>query len=515
MTKDSNVLGLTKSPVYSYAVDDLNLENEVIDRPDEEPKDVFWTPEEETKLIRKMDFYLLPLMIWGFFSLQLDRSNLGNAITDTIGQDLHMTTDELANGNVLQSAAIVAAELPSNYLLQLAGPHRWLMFQSALWGLVGIFQSFITNKGSYYATRWLLGMFEAGYIPGSLYYLSGFYKRKEMATRTALFYFGNYFAAGVGSLLAAAIIRGFQNRAWSAWRYLFVIDGMFTISAGLLFFMLLPKGTHDIRPERGLFSFFSERERQILRARTLSDDPSKARVGMFRLSTKQFINALLTWRLWVHFSINFLSLAPKSALLVFTPKIIKSLGFSTYKANALNSVSSFGCCILSFIICWVADRTSQKGLLCAVANSWSIIWVGIITSMTLGVTPKWTMYAMITLLASGNALSQALNDSWVNVNARTPEQRSVGLALVVMELNASSFYGSKLFRDKDSPKYKPAFIAILCIYCGSLVVIGFLSLMNYFTNKRLDKLEKLYETSSGEEEKSKLDPKFIGWRYHI
>lgn len=506
----------SKTPVYSIAEDELNLENDMnmADEGDEK-RDVFWTEQEERRVVWKMDCFILPFIVFGFFALQLDRSNLGNAMTDTIGPDLGVSDDDLAFGNSLQTIAIVVAELPSNYLLQWFGPHRWLMVESTLWGLVGVFQSFITNKSSYFATRWLLGMFEAGYIPGSLYYLSTFYKREEMAKRTAIFYFGNYFAAGVGSLLAAALLRAFHDYSWGAWRFLFLIDGMFTIVAAILFFFILPKGCHDTRPEHNMFSFFTKREQEILKHRILDDDPSKVSGDVFKVSRKQFIKALLTWRLWVHFAINVLSLAPKGALQVFGPKIIKSLGFNTYKANALNSVSSFACCILTFLICWAADKTSQKGLLCVVANGWSIVFAAVITTMTLGVTPQWTMYAIFILLASGNALSQALNDAWVNVNAKTPEQRSVGLALVVMGLNTGGSIGSAtLFKDKDAPRYKPAFVGILALYCSSVVVIVFLSAFNHFTNKKLDKLEKKFEEEP-EGEKPLLDPDFIGWRYHI
>lgn len=502
MGKVTETLAITKSPVYSYAVEDFNAESEEV-----KASEVFWTEEEERKIVRKLDMYVLPLLVYAFFSLQLDRSNISNALTDTITTDLGMTINEITSGNQLQNAAIVVAELPSNYLLQLVGPHRWLFAQSLAWGCVGVFQSFCNNKPSFYATRWLLGMFEAGLIPGALYYLSGFYKRKEMAVRTAVFYFGNYFATAIGSIIAAGILRHYQGSSWGGWRYLFVIDGSFTLLASVLFFFLLPKGTYDTRPEHNMFSFFTEREQEILHTRIMFDDPTKTGKTFASLSTKQFFKALGIWRVWVHFAINVLSLTPKGALSVFSPLIIKSLGFDVFRANALNAVSSFGCCILSFLINWTADRTNQKGLLCIIANSWSIVFCGVITSMTIGVTPKWTMYAMITLLGSGNALSQALNDAWVSVNAKSFEERSVGLALCVMGSNIGGLAGAKVFH---APKYKSGFVIILCVYCASLVVIAGLSIANYVSNKKLEKMEQMMD-----EEAPKVALVEKGWRFHV
>ena len=164
----------------------------------------------------------MPLLVAGFFVLQLDRSNISNALTDTLTEDLGISSDDVNLGNQLMLVGIIISELPSNLLLQKVGAPLWLTGQMCVWGTVALTQAWITGKGSFYATRFLLGAFEGGYIPGGQYVLSLFYTREELALRTAIFYFGNYFATATGSLMAAGILQIAGRGGLSGWQWLFI-----------------------------------------------------------------------------------------------------------------------------------------------------------------------------------------------------------------------------------------------------------------------------------------------------
>lgn len=164
----------------------------------------------------------MPLLVAGFFVLQLDRSNIGNAMTDTITEDLGITRNDVNLGNQLMSAGIVIAEIPSNLVLQRLGAPRWLNLQMFIWGTIALTQAWCTNIHSFLATRFLLGFFEAGYIPGGQYLLALFYTRRELALRTAIFYFGNYSATATGSLIAAGILQMGGTMGLSGWQWLFI-----------------------------------------------------------------------------------------------------------------------------------------------------------------------------------------------------------------------------------------------------------------------------------------------------
>lgn len=170
----------------------------------------------------RLDCTLLVLLVAGFFVLQLDRSNISNALTDTLTEDLGITSDEVNLGNQLQLIGIIIAEIPANLVLQRTGASVWLTAQVLLWGSIALGQTWITNKGSFYATRFLLGLFEAGYIPSAQYMLALFYTREELALRTAIFYFGNYLASATGSLIAAGVLQMGGLQGLAGWRWLFL-----------------------------------------------------------------------------------------------------------------------------------------------------------------------------------------------------------------------------------------------------------------------------------------------------
>lgn len=471
----------------------------------------YWSDKEERKLVWKLDLTIVLFLMFSFFTLQLDRSNISNAITDNLTKDIGITTDQARNGNQIQIAAIVVMEIPSNIIIQKFGSFNWLILQTILWGLVAIFQCFIQNKNSYFATRWLLGMFEAGFIPGSIYYISRFYKRKEMSKRTILFYFGNYFGAAVGSLIAAGILKINNKNGWSSWRYLFLIEGCITIFGTILLATFVPKSIENPVPLHGKWKYFSDREVSIISDRLALADDNNVEKDTVPITFSNIIQSIFHWRNWLHCILNFITIVPYGGLQFFTPKIVKSLGFHKTKANALASIGSFGLCVLSLFFSILSDHFGEKGIFIFIACCYSIIFSGVLKSMEIGHTKKWTMFAIITLVNSGAGTTQALNNSWISVNSKNYMDRCVGLAMAVMGANLGGITGQSLFKDKDAPTYKPAFLAILCMYAGSIVWVLLVMGIYYYLNKR--GTTNLLDDSKLE--KQEVNESSLKWKYQL
>ncbi|KAI8715230.1 MFS domain-containing protein [Fusarium sp. LHS14.1] len=437
-----------------------------------------WTRDEE-----KLDWYLMPILVVGFYVLQLDRTNIGNAITDTLTQDLGITNNQVNVGNQLMFAGIVIAEIPSNLILQRLGAPVWLTLQVAIWGTIALSQAWCTNVHSFYATRFLLGMFEGGYIPGSQYMLALFYKKNELALRTSVFYFGNYSAAATGSLIAAGILQLGGKGGLAGWQWLFVIEGAFTLLIFLAFVLLLPRSPAHTTPVHSRFDFFSGRERLILANRIIIDDESRG-ADKVNITLTSLRGAFVDIRLWLHMILNILSLTPKGGLLIYGPTIIKNLGFSKINANLLNAVGNVLVIVLSCALSVASDKTRLRGPWCIVAFIWSIAFAGALYGLPLG-SNRWIQYAMLTLLTGGNALSQAINDAWLNINATKSSNRSVGLAMAVMGSNLGGIIGQQLFQESDAPKYPKAFIAILLLYGACIPTTLAIMYMYWRANRKV------------------------------
>lgn len=410
----------------------------------------------------------MPLLVAGFFVLQLDRSNISNAMTDTLNEDLNITKNDVNVGSQLMSAGIVIAEIPSNLILQRLGAPVWLTLQMGIWGIIALTQAWCTNIHSFLATRFLLGVWEGGYIPGGQYMLALFYTREELALRTAIFYFGNYSATAIGSLMAAGILNMGGEMGLPGWRWLFLVEGAITLAVFLAFIIFLPRSPGHTGPIHGRFDIFTLRQRQILRARILADDETKG-AEKAHITLKSLVDALKDFRLWAHMLLNLVALSPKGGLQLYGPNIIKSLGFSRTNANLLNAVSSVLVIVLSWLISFASDKSRLRGPWCMVAFSWSMIFAGVLYGLP-SASDKWAQYAIFTLLSGGNALAQGLNDAWVSINAPNPSKRSIGLAMAVMGSNLGAIAGGQLFRDDDAPRYTRAFIAILALYAGAILV---------------------------------------------
>ncbi|KAH9213356.1 MFS transporter [Leptodontidium sp. 2 PMI_412] len=460
-----------------------------------------WTDEEERRVKRKVDLILIPVLGLAFFALQLDRGNLSSALTSTLTKDLGITTNQVNVGSQLLSAGIVLLEIPSNIILQKVGPRPWLSVQILAWGLVATFQAFITNYASYLATRLLLGLLEAGFIPGALYYLSSWYKRGETSLRVTLFFFGQMFANATSQLIAAGLLTLDGRHGLSGWQWLFLIDGLITISIAFAFILFVPPSVGDGNAlfTFGRFSYFTERESHIMTNRVLLDDPQKAR-GKIHISGQDLLSVFKQPRVWVHVFITMLPMAAVQGLGTYTPSIIKSLGFGTVKANALSSVGIYCAIVFVAVLSYFCDLTGQRGPFALISSTWAVITYSCLRTAPI-TSGKWHRYGLITLANVSYASVHVINLGWISVNCITPQERSICMALVVMAANAAGIAGSQIFRTEDAPKYIRGLTTIIGLAAGGWVLIASQTVGYWIKPRNLDNSGAKSVGSEREEER--------------
>ncbi|GAD96777.1 conserved hypothetical protein [Paecilomyces variotii No. 5] len=426
-----------------------------------------WDEKEERRVKLKIDLILLPILGLAFFALQCDRGNIANALTDTITKDLKVTTNQINVGNSLLSAGIVILEIPSNILLQKVGPQRWLSFQIISWGLVATFQAFATNYAGYLVTRILLGLCEAGFIPGALYTMSTWYKKSETSLRISLFFLGNLLASATVSLIGAGILT-------MAGRDGVAVEGIITIGIGIIFILLLPPRVGNPKPLIGFgrWSYFTPREQYILVRRVLLDDPAKT-TSELSITGRDVWKTVRDPRILVHVLITLSSTISVQAVQTYAPSIIKSLGFTSVKANALFSVGNFIAAAMAVILGFLADRIRRRGPSALIGSVWCLVSYACLRESIH--FPKWNRYAAIVFAVATNSMVQS------------PQQRSVAMALIIMAANAAGIAGNQVFRTQDAPLYLNAFTAMLCLAAVCLATVIVQTFWYIWSNRQMAK----------------------------
>ncbi|KAF8843025.1 MFS general substrate transporter [Paxillus ammoniavirescens] len=169
---------------------------------------------ERARLLRKLDWHLLPLVSLLYLLSFLDRSNcvgltsigeyqyLGNAKVAGMSTDLNLVGFRYNTAAAVFFILYSLAEVPSNIALKLFRPSRWIPAIMVVWGLIMTLMCLVNSYQGLIAARIFLGLAEAGLFPGVTYYISLWYPRAERSKRIAIFFSAATVAGAFGGVLA-------------------------------------------------------------------------------------------------------------------------------------------------------------------------------------------------------------------------------------------------------------------------------------------------------------------------
>jgi MFS family permease len=158
----------------------------------------------------------------------------------------------------------IVFEIPSNILMKRLSPHVWLSFCVLGFGIAELCQGFVQNYSGLIATRFFLGLFEAGIFPGSFYLISFWYKREESQKRFTIYFCSVILASAFGGLLASAIAKMDGMQGKSNWRWIFILEGILTIVVAMVSFF----GVSDFPDDA---AWLSPRERRAVLNKTRAE----------------------------------------------------------------------------------------------------------------------------------------------------------------------------------------------------------------------------------------------------
>ncbi|KGD92409.1 major facilitator transporter [Achromobacter sp. RTa] len=184
-------------------------------------------------LYRKITWRLLPFLLLCYVFAYLDRINIGFAKLQ-MQQDVGISDAVYGLGAGIFFLGYVMFEVPSNLLLTRIGARRTISRIMVLWGLTSASMLFVQGEWSFYALRFMLGVFEAGFAPGMIFYLTYWYSQSRMAGVMAVVMLAGPIGGIVGGPMSAWIMTAFSGaHGLDGWQWMFLLEGLPCVLLGV------------------------------------------------------------------------------------------------------------------------------------------------------------------------------------------------------------------------------------------------------------------------------------------
>ena len=283
------------------------------------------SPELQRRTILKISWRLLPLIVVSYFIAYVDRTNVAFAAL-TMNKDLGISAYLYGWGAGIFFLGYALFEVPSNMILAKVGARRWIARIMFTWGLISGAMAFATGPASFLVLRFLLGVAEAGFFPGIIFYLSTWFPAAYRARVISTLFLAVPISNAVASVVSGAILEMDGVLGLRGWQWVFILEAL---PALLLTFVVW---RHMIdRPADA--KWLSADERAWLDGELLAERRKVESFGHMSLW-----RALTDKRVLVLSMIYMTSVTASYGIVFFLPQIVKGLGHSNLMTGALTAI---------------------------------------------------------------------------------------------------------------------------------------------------------------------------------
>ena len=301
------------------------------------------------ELARKVRRHLLPLLFLLYVVAYLDRINVGFAALN-MNRELGLSSEQYGLLSGVFFCGYFLFEIPSNLILHRTGARTWIARILLTWGLVAMLTGFVRNAPQLYGARLLLGVAEAGFFPGILYYLSYWFRQRQQAQAIGLFLTALPTASILGGPLSGWILDHVHGFGLSSWRWLLILEALPAIACGILTYRFMPD-----RPANAIF--LSAEDKVRIRDALVAEAAAKPKQG--QLSLMQPMTNVRTLHLT---GIHFLFLMGLYLTGFWMPQSIMAVaaGYSNTAIGFLVAVPSAVSLLAMVIVSRSSDRRSER-----------------------------------------------------------------------------------------------------------------------------------------------------------
>ncbi|KAF2475581.1 MFS general substrate transporter [Lindgomyces ingoldianus] len=449
---------------------------------------------EARRILKKVDFRLVPLLSLLYLVAFIDRSNIGNAKIAGLTKDLHMVGLQYNTAVTLFFVPYTLLEVPSNIVLKMMRPSRWIAILMFCWGLTMTLMGLVNSYGGLLAARFFLGVTESGFFPAATFLLTLWYRRYEVQRRMAVFYIAASLSGAFSGLLAYAIQKLNSRAGLSGWQWIFLIEGLIPVFLSLFIWKLLPDSPETAR-------FLTQEERDFLVNRLAEETGTgHGRVtNQDKIQKHHILAGLSDWKVWAAVVIFWGNTVGVYGFTATVPTVIQQLGYSAANAQLLTiPIYVFASIVTLIFAFWSDFRQARSPFIVA---GYCIAACGFIAQLAIP-HPKYPglTYGFLFPVAAGLYCPFICLVCWIANNLAPSSKRAVGMALLISVGNMGGIMGSNIYIAREAPKYHTGFGVSLTMVCCAILMTF---VLRWGYTRENNKRAKLLMENTEEEIKSR------------
>ena len=298
----------------------------------------------ERQTIAKVSARLVPFLVVCYFVAYLDRVNVGFAAL-TMNNDLNLTASAYGFAAGVFFLAYFFFEIPSNLFLERVGARKWIARIMFTWGLISGGTAFVQGETSFFIVRVLLGIAEAGFFPGIIFYLTLWFPAVYRARIIGYFMAAIPLSTVIGAPISGLLLGLDGYMGMKGWQWLFILEAMPALVLSVVVFFYLTDRPSDA-------TWLQPDERAWL-VRRLEAEHAQ-RTTRHNLSVGQ---ALLNPKVLALSVVYFGAVATNYGLSFFLPQIVKAFGLTNVQTGLVSAIP-YAVGLVSIV--WWGHRSDRK-----------------------------------------------------------------------------------------------------------------------------------------------------------
>ncbi|KXN73672.1 MFS general substrate transporter [Conidiobolus coronatus NRRL 28638] len=401
------------------------------------------------KLIRKLDWNLIPYLSLLYLFSFLDRVNIGYARVYRMEKELGLTQAQ----------------------------YSWTLWIARImftWGVITMALAAVKNFEGLMAGRFFLGLAEAGLFPGIVYYMSFWYTRKELGIRLALILSTSNIAGSISGLLAYGISFIDGKGGLSGWQWIFIIEGLPSTILGITTWWILPS-----TPSKAKWLNQSERDYLV---KKLLEDHTDSETIKFRKD--QLKEAFTDYKVYLYMLSYFGYVCPAYAMAQLLPTIIGGMGFSSVSTLLLSAAPYTVSVVTILSVAYHSDKRMERCF-----HFVFILIIGAVGFLIMAIAPQnnikylGSFFAIIGITSASPMLL-----SWLSNNMVGSTKSGAASAMVVSFGNLGGVISGQMYRSTEAPLYLPSHISNMALILMSIITS---LILRYCLVKENSKLESM------------------------